>query len=84
MSRKDRRVVRAAIVKAAAKRLGCTIQEIFIRATKGAQDLIVNLNKIPERVVSYAREVLKSRFRARSSVKHQQQYFRGAPFMRAC
>ena len=81
--RKDRRVVRAAIVRAAAKRLGCTIREMFIRATKDAQDLVVNLNKIPECVVAYAREVLKSRFRARPLVKHRQRYYRAAPFMNA-
>jgi len=81
--RKDKRIIRAKIVTAAAKRLHCTIKEIFMRAKKGAHDVVVNLNKIPEYVIRYARRVLSQHLTKRTK-KRRQQYFRGAPFMRAC
>lgn len=75
---------RVAIVQAAAARCRCTIMEIYIRAQKGARKVIMNLNKIPERVICYARRVLRQRLAAHMAKKRRPQYFRGAPFMRAC
>lgn len=84
MAQIDRRKSRIAIVTAAAARCGCTIKEIFARAKQGLRDVAINLNKIPERVVRYARRILKQHFAERAGKKRRQQYFRGAPFMRAC
>lgn len=61
-SKRQRRARRAAIVMAAAQRLGCTIEEFFRRATKHAKkalaNLDINLNNIPRYVFKYALVVL--------------------------
>ncbi len=80
-SKRDVRAKRLAIVKAAAKKLRCTIAEIFTRAAQGARNIVVNLNKIPEHVVAFAKEILKSRFRARTPARDHQRYFRAPPCM---
>ena len=84
MSRKSRKESRVAIVEAAAARCRCTIKEIYVRAQKGVRTIIMNLNKIPECVIRYARRILRQRIARHAEKKRRQQYFRGAPFMRAC
>ncbi|MDP1707396.1 MAG: hypothetical protein Q8L30_02485 [bacterium] len=80
---KDRSKRRIAIVEAAARRCGCSVNEIFIRAQKGLRKVVTDLKKIPERVIRYARRVLKQHFDKREK-KRRQKYFRVAPFMLAC
>ena len=84
MAKIDRYKKRAAIVIAAAKRCGCSVNEICIRAQKGLRKVVTDLKKIPERVVRYARRMLKQHLTERTTKKRRQKYFRSAPFMRAC
>ena len=78
MSRKDRRAVRAAIVKSAAKRRKCTIKDFFraAGAAKGLRDVVVNLNKIPEIVIAYARKILGIKPREQQPALRWRQPFR--------
>lgn len=84
MSQRNRKKNRVAIVMAAAARCGCTIMEIYTRAQQGIRKVVMNLDKIPERVIRYARRILRQHFTDRAAKKRRQEYFRSAPFMRAC
>ena len=84
MSQRNRRESRVAILKAAAARCGCTIMEIYARAQKNLCKVVLNLEKIPERVIRYARRVLRQPLAERVAKRPRQQYFRTAPHMRAC
>jgi hypothetical protein len=57
--------------------------EIYARAQQGVRKVVMNLEKIPERVIRYARRVLRQHFE-RAAKKHRQRFFRTAPYMRAC
>ena len=84
MSKIDRCKKRIAIVEAAAARCGCTIMEIYARAQKNLRKVVLNLEKIPERVIRYARRVLRQPLAERMAKRPRQQHFRTAPHMRAC
>jgi hypothetical protein len=86
MSRKkDRRAIRAAIVRAAAKRCGRKVEEIFILALPDVHDVEVNLNRIPDEVVRYARKMLQARHRAHPRPRViRERYYHATPCMDVC
>ncbi len=83
--KKDRRAIRAAIVKAAAKRHVCKVEEIFIIAMPDESDIKVNLNKIPDAVIKLARKMIQAKHPAHPrSRMTRERYYRAAPYLSVC
>lgn len=79
-SKGRRKARRAAIVLEAARKLKCTVRDIFVRAAKGTREvLVVNLKKVPEYVFMFALEVLGLRFQMPPRPAFRQRYRRATP-----
>jgi hypothetical protein len=83
-TRKDKRMIRARIVRAAARKQGCTVEDIFFEAMPDA-DVEPDLNKIPDQVLWVARELLRAKHPARLRPRViKERYFRIAPYFIVC
>jgi|GEM_PF-6835252 hypothetical protein len=85
--RKSRRVIRAKIVIAAARLLGCNLREFFIRAMPDKRDIKVNLNNIPEEVFVFAKKVFDESKRHRAEPPRRvvrERYRRVVPALAFC